>query len=745
MKSLLVTLGAVLLAGSAFAQAGLSPRTRIFLSRQDDRKLRQPGYIYRSDASGATVLPALLQIRDNVAEEDLKKLGVSIATKAGSVWTAAIPPARLAAVAALKSIGYIELDEPVFSTMDSARRKTHVDSVHAGWGLPKGFSGAGVVVGVLDVGFDYTHPAFRDTSGTRYRIRRVWEQRATTGTPPAAFGYGRELTDSVLIQAAGSDNKGQSHGSHVAGIAAGSGRGAGAADSIARRNRGMAYASDIVLVGITPPSSDWTSTGMSDIINGMKYVYDYAAANGRPAVVNLSWGCSIGSHDGRSLFSQACNALTGPGKLFVLSAGNNGQNNLHLEKAFNAADTVVHTFVNFPATPVGRRSWFDAWGDSAQRLSVRLSLYNGATRTDSSAWISLGSAVQNVLLRGSAGDTLTASVSASIATFNNKPHILLDLESRSADRLCISIRGTGTVHAWLGYVYGSTGYYGDLNNGSTNWAMNGGSFAVLGDMATTDKAIAVGAYASRSIYTNINGTKQDYSNYAPDGRLVPFSSKGPTVDGRIKPDITGPGLWLASSVNSFDTSFGPGGGSRENVVSEWTPPGQSHPYQYAALTGTSMSSPAVAGITALLLEAAPRLSPDSLHNILTGTAIQEFFMGNLPNASWGAGKVNAYAALQRLMSSLGVSEVVSNPASLDLLLYPNPSSGNVTLEHRSDRGGPASIAISDATGKIIRRESWQLNAGANNKTMSWTDMPQGIYFVRLETAAGKAMLKVAVQ
>jgi subtilisin family serine protease len=744
MKTTLLSLFALLVTLTAFAQPGLSPRTRIFLDRYKETQAFQTGYLYRTDGSGATVLPALLMIDNNTAGADLEALGVRIDTRAGAVWTVAIPPARLAQVAALKSLKYLELDEPLIPSMDSARITTRVDSVHAGWGLPKGFSGAGVIVGVLDIGFDYTHPAFWDTSGAHYRIRRVWQQKATTGTAPPAFGYGQELLDSTSIKAAGSDNPGQSHGSHVTGIAAGSGRGAG--DTTNQRYRGMAYAADIVLVGITPPSSNWTSTGMTDIINGMKYVFDYAASVGKPAVVNLSWGCTIGSHDGRSLFSQAVNALTGPGKLFVLSAGNNGDQNLHLQKAFAGIDTTVHTFITFPTTPIGRRSWFDVWGDSAQKLSVQLSLYNGATKTDSSVWIPLSTAVSNVVLRGAAGDTLLATVSAGVASFNNKPRVLLDLESRTADKLCVSVRGTaGTVHGWLGYVYKSSGYYGDLSNGGVSWATSGNNTYLTGDMATTRNGLAVGAYASKNIFYTLAGL-QDYRSYAARGRLVPFSSRGPATDGRIKPDITGPGLFLTSSINSFDTSFNVGGTNRVSVVTEWTQSGgPARPYRYAALTGTSMSSPAVAGIAALLLEAAPGLTPDSLRNLLAITAIVEPFMGLVPNANWGAGKVNAYGALQRLMTSLGVSEVVNNKSSLDVLLYPNPTTGVLTLEHRSDRGGNAQITISDATGRTLRMEKWLLSAGANSKQLDWRGLPAGVFFVRLETADGGAEMKVVVR
>ena len=128
------------------------------------------------------------------------------------------------------------------------------------------------------------------------------------------------------------------------------------------------------------------------------------------------------------------------------------------------------------------------------------------------------------------------------------------------------------------------------------------------------------------------------------------------------------------------------------------------------------------------------------------TAIVEpGIMGAVPNANWGAGKVNAYGALQRLMTSLGVSEVVHNRSSLDVLLYPNPTTGLVTLEHRCDRGGIAQITISDAAGRTLRVEKWALSAGANSKQLDWHGLPPGLFFIRLVTADGNALLKVMVR
>ena len=84
----------------------------------------------------------------------------------------------------------VELASRAVPDLDKARYGTRVDSVHAGFNLPQPFHGEGVLVGVLDWGFDYTHPMFYDTALTTSRIRAVWDQYRQAGPPPSGYRYG---------------------------------------------------------------------------------------------------------------------------------------------------------------------------------------------------------------------------------------------------------------------------------------------------------------------------------------------------------------------------------------------------------------------------------------------------------------------------------------------------------------------------------------------------------------------------
>lgn len=102
----------------------------------------------------------------------------------------------------------------------------------------------------------------------------------------------------------------------------------------------------------------------------------------------------------------------------------------------------------------------------------------------------------------------------------------------------------------------------------------------------------------------------------PSGDLVSFSSRGPTYDGRIKPDVAAQG----SSVHSV----------QPNTLAE-----------YGEAGGTSLSSPLVAGAAALVLQAHPYLTPTQVRDALRNTASQ----AGSPDNDFGWGIVNAYEAI----------------------------------------------------------------------------------------------------
>ncbi|MBL4649798.1 MAG: hypothetical protein JKY03_08705, partial [Aureispira sp.] len=181
--------------------AKLSASTQQYLWKQNELYSGSkilPECVYRQDANGKIYIASLIQVKPTINENDLKALDIMIGSKSKDIWTAYVPLEQVKAFSELPGIAAIDLDRPIGIMMDSARIHTHTDSVHNGINLPQAYDGKGVVVGVIDAGFDYTHPANFDTSYTHFRLKSVWEQKGT-GTAPSAFGFGAEYLDSVSI------------------------------------------------------------------------------------------------------------------------------------------------------------------------------------------------------------------------------------------------------------------------------------------------------------------------------------------------------------------------------------------------------------------------------------------------------------------------------------------------------------------------------------------------------------------
>ena len=682
---------------------------------------RNSKFVY-SKISNRQYVNAFIKVNENLIISAIDELGVLVGTKAGNIWTVKIPIENIEALTKLESgVDFIQLDQPIYTNLDKALAKSKVDMVHNGVSLPQAFTGKDVVVGVLDVGFDYTHPTFYDEQGNNYRIKRIWEQKSI-GTPPDGYSYGHEIVDQSDMIAQQTDNEGQSHGSHVAGIAAGSGFG-GDGNSY----KGVAYESDLVLVGITPAQDQWTNTGMTDIVDGLNYIFNYAASQGKPAIANLSWGCSIGPHDGSSLFSQAVDYLTGAGKIFTISAGNNGENKIHLSKEFTSSDSLLKSFVKFSSNLVDKKSWIDIWGEEGESFCVQFSTYNLLTPFSSIDFMCINNSTIDTFLIGSDNDTCFFKLTTVDADMNGKPHAFLDIHSKTKNNLDMVIKSkSGGVNVWMGYVLNSTGYYGEFSSYGQTGYTEGDTDMTIGEMGCTKSAITVGAYASKTDFTNLSGQSLSYNNYVMTERICPFSSKGPTSDGRSKPDITAPGMTLASAVNSFDNSYAPGGSSYSNVVHKYTDATTNQDYYFGESSGTSMSSPMTAGIIALILEERPESSPEMIKSILANTSVTDVYTTDNPDQNiWGLGKIDAHAIMQSFfVSGLDENKLVNN------FVFPNPTNDILHI----DIEGTKSVIVKNVIGETCK----MLKTKEHN--ISLANLNSGIYLLSVYDQDNKLII-----
>ncbi len=725
--------------------AKLSPLTRIFLKEnnlQGDKFIPSSKFVYKN-INGRIYVSAIIKIRPEFDEAQFNLNNVIVGTKAGLIRTVQIPVSGLSRFVKVAGLDYVQIDEPVFPTLDNARIDTRVDSVHNGFSLPMRYNGDGIVMGVVDVGFDFRHPAFFDTTGVNYRVKKVWLQKDNSGTAPAGYAYGTEETDSVSLWNIGTDAINATHGTHVAGICAGSGY---RSQTSHRRFRGVGYKTDLVMVGITPTKDQWINTGVSDMIDGIQYIFDYATSVSKPAVVNLSWGSPLGPHDGTGLFSQALDNLTGPGRIFVCSAGNNGEDSIHIQKQFSPSDTLVRTFLSIADSPEGQKTWVDIWGEAGKSFCVDISLINNSV-VSSTGTICLDDSVHTLSLPGTNNDTCFITIVTAASEFNGKPRIFVDFDNRATDSIQISITATdGLINMWNSFVSNTSGYYGAFRSYNKPDAVNGDFELTVSDIASTNSAISVGAYASKIQWTNILGSSYSYSGYVAKGNLVPFSSHGPTSDGRVKPDITGPGMTLGSSISSYDSSFMVGGDSYLFVINKFHDIANNHDYPYGMLSGTSMSSPAVSGITSLLLQVKPDLSPQEIKDIYTLTAIKDNFTGVIPvggNNTWGNGKVNAIGSVMRAVQLVTNVNTISN-TGIACSVFPNPNAGNFSIDYQGASSGNLHLDCFDLTGKLVTSADWKTTEGYNSNVFNWSGISNGAYYLHISGKEGRAVIKMII-
>ena len=718
------------------AQCRLSPEAfrlaqEASLSRASaERDTTYCGSTYCPDAVAAFVAlqdEAGLDLTDVGAQ--LAEMGIQVQTSLPGWLTVRLPAAALSALARLPFVRYVSLAATPQPALDVARADGGVDLSQSGSGLSRSYTGQGVVVGIVDAGFDYTHPNFLAADGLTCRISRVWEQGSDLGNPPAGFTYGTELTQPADIRAAAGDVAGNSHGTHVAGIAAGSG--AGTAWS------GVAPEAEIVLVakgGVTPDNVN--------IVDAVSYIYRYAESVGRPCVVNLSLGMQMGPHDGTSPFDQMTDALQGPGRLLVGSAGNFGAMKLHVGRTFSAAEAgeTLATMVDFIEKPDANHPGgdIDVWGAAGTAFRLQLQLLNYATGqvAQESEVIEVGAdetRLYDLPFTGNAKGTV--SVTTELNPLNGKPHArlhlaLTSLRTKYAVALLVTPQAPGRIDAWID---GTALVFTD--NGQDGFA-DGDTDCTLAEIGGTgEQIITVGAYTTRREYTAEGSTTPVLTEQTLYD-LATFSSTGPSVDGRMKPDVAAPGTYIVSSLSSHDaTASAPVAGS---VLAS----GRSYTFGY--MQGTSMAAPYMTGVAALWLQADATLSPVDVRRLLSQSSTTDTFTGAFApdGGRWGYGKVNAYAGLTLLLSQKSGIDKSLTEAVQGVQFLRGEAPGTWRVRFSAGEVRHARVEVTDIAGRTVRVCQTELSAEGGEIPLDLENLSPGTYILSAEVAGRRSAIRI---
>ncbi|WP_270552332.1 S8 family serine peptidase [Barnesiella intestinihominis] len=517
-------------------------------------------------------------------EADLDRLaadyGVAFNVVTGNLATAVIPMSALVDFAEDPDVENVDAGNSVKAMTDLAREYSHVDALHVGLpDFPRSFTGKGVLIGVIDTGFDFMHPAFRDAGGNS-RIIHVWDQSGRNGNT-SSMGYGVVFDTPELIRSAAHDVSRDTHGSHVAAIAA----------SSADVYKGMAPESDIVVVA--------TDKSESGIIDALAYLLDYAEKEKKPMAINLSMGTVIGFKDGTDPIASMIDGLldeSGKKCLMAIAAGNEGHRNSTIVTEVVGQGEVINTSFT-PPSHMRENVFIGCSTTSAFQVSLSL----------------VGS--DGVAFETSISSDASESVSHENIT-GEKDYSLVTLSPmKDADGLQrgVSVNLYAPLkegQKWKLVVTGAAGKYiaccdyGEFDNGS--------NASTMAATACGKIPISVGAYVSRDKFTNLQGMER--SSDWTVGERYPLSGMGPTFDGRDKPDVLAPGAHIISAINNYAASYNVNREDLAYTEVDALIPGRTN--YWGAMCGTSMATPVVTGIMALWLQANPRLDFDHVRKLI---------------------------------------------------------------------------------------------------------------------------------
>lgn len=649
---------------------------RTLLARDPGDQAGRPGI------KDADTLSVIIRAQSDVSPR-LRALGVNVRSVVGNgaIITADVPRGVLPEVGKLGAVAAIEAPVLVSPTNDLSAQAMQVDKLQTQMGL----DGTGVLVGVVDTGIDFTHGDFKNADGSS-RILRIWDQ-SVNGTPPSSppganISYGNECIGPNFSGCTEIDESG--HGTHVAGTAAGNGN-----STSSKAFQGMAPKADIAIVKTTFTSDK--------IIDAWTYLINLAKSRNQPIVINNSLTSQFGPHDGTGQMDQTLDALSAPGVVFVVAAGNDAARGIHQQATLaNGVSKAITWGYTGPGTAFNRSN-IGIYTDVANQVSYAINLPAGLTLTNKET----GGSCPLIITPGPtvvvncvspAGDSVV--INSGLDPFSGKSNVLsIDLSFKnnlsgtwSVNATGTSIGNTGLVDAYLGY--------GSESIGAKDIFTNPTAAGTVGEPGTAKKAITVGAYVTRNSWTCEVATCKGGTVKYPDplpaiGSVSTFSGIGTTRDGRNKPEVIAPGQGIFSA-KSKDQKF-------------VDPLFVSVDGQHYLLQGTSMATPGVSGVIALLLQKNRLFGPDEIVTALIKTATGN---GGAYKADSGFGKVDALAAANLLLAgtptpaSTTISPVsggtlTNNNGSLQLTFPPGAVSEPITVTYQplTVSGPPGAVGL----------------------------------------------------
>ena len=667
-RLLQIILFAVVACSCAFMSSAhnkLTPNAQLSLLQKQTARYDSNGKKLQAlDADPSITLVVEVESNDAAGTfAQIRETGATVLSKLGHQAVISIPVDNVDALVAIEGVKKVD-------ATSKGQLKTDVSLVETGVslidgtvpGLEEVYTGKGVTICLVDMGFDFQHPAFKDADGNT-RLRCVYLPGNNNGhkfivedDEAGTIAYPGSVFDTPeLIATLTTDTDMDSHGTHTAGIAAGTRSPLGFG--------GMAPDADIVLV----------STEAEENVNeiAFQFVAHYAQQIDAPVVLSASMNSHHGPHNGTGMMPELIDELSHH-VIPVLSVGNEGNKHLHIYKAFDEENSSIKAFLA-RATPI--------IGEDDSTIKMMGSVVCGYSRNTLGEDDTLS--VQIGLLRLSSGEavwqteplTISPSQDGYIEIFSDDDEILsqfmqggfVGISSRVVDgkiELLAAVQGV-RIKRLPFFISLSSSSHIEMDLWETidefeainmeGYTLGDSEFS-CGDWTSTPNVISVGNYVANTTSRLYTGSVIDESDLYTLDDISYKSSYGVSLNGVEQPTVAAPGNNVVSSINHYTCD-------KEIAESmQW----QGYPYD--GMSGTSMSCPTVSGIIALWLQADPTLTLDEIKEVLAATSRNDEFTAASP-IKWGYGKIDAAAGIEYIKRTTAVNSIMSDEPAVDSNLW----------------------------------------------------------------------------
>lgn len=776
---------------TAGAQGNFSPSAKLLKNKyeQEAAQSRRTAEAKAQVPTARFVITCKMSASPVVVGKQIEALGGTVNSVFGRNLVVTIPTDQIDAMAATEGVLLVDVSTKVKSKTDITRNKTQVDEVLTGNGqsLPQAYTGKGVLIGLIDGGFDFTHPAFKDKDGN-LRIKSVYlagnsEVPSEKVTVTKADQQGNTIdmnllpgivTDpKVILDTLQVKDNIESHGTHCASIAAGS-HIEGICGTTGTVLGGMAPDAELILC--TEQVDDESEAELEDVddrstlINShqLAYMKHYAQQHDMPLVVSWSQNSHMGWHNGTSTAAQLVGDFCKEGNVMMVCASNEGGDKIYIHRTVKpddplnvAIDGNRYGAVYYLKTtkPVKVKMGIISFEEEKEVYTFEHVINTGIEENDSIEFAAgtpeqiqqlahfsddemaqLEKIIQDLekyinqgvgYVTASKGQTLVSPTSDE--TFAYTEVKLENVSQFVEDEWGFSLYGLtlqiipeedAELFSW---VDGGSYFVSNKDDYSYTPYETGTSEVSMGDLGTSGEAVTVGAWIGNM--TTINeegGFEEDFNFYGQHlGDYAPFSSWGTDLAGHQCPDTSAPGTDVYASLNSFfdDEMDGYPVAKTKPFTGQFEGQELERDYQWGVSSGTSMSTPAAAGIVALWMQAAndkgKRLTCTDIKDIIAHSADTDQFTQATP-IRFGLGKINAYKGLLYVLDLTTAIDGLSQhqPAGVTFRI----SNGQLIAEGAEDG---TEVSLYNLQGVCVGQTTVQ------NAAVSLAGLPKGVYAVQL--------------